>query len=551
MSFWYPSSTGNIGQAFNIDPILGTVTVGHELDIEQEAKYALVVQAIDHGVQPLSNVCFVNVTVTLSNNAPPRFREEEYIMEVAENLLGNQFVAQISAVSRSSVYYEITRGNDARRFDINSNSGIITTTMPLDYEEVTMYNLTVQATNMVGLRTNTCLVIHVQDANDNSPTFSSVEYVGSISESASLKSVVLDENSRPLVISAEDADSGHNAHLVYEIIERDAQMYFSIDESTGAIRTKMSLDHERIPEFEFTVQVHDTGSPQMMANKPARVRITIIDINDSQPQFVKAVFEAQLLLPTYAGVFILTVTAIDDDDVSMSQLEYSIHEGDRSHHFSIDAQSGDIFVANGTSLISEYDLTVRVTDGLNFNDAQVLIHVEARPTSSLRFPANECYAIIRENSSTVHDVAVLSVIGSTLNEPLTFTILNPSPMFSIKPTSGIVRNTGIPFDREEQDSYHIVVEARDRRTPPRVAHIIVNVEILDINDNPPIFIHHQYNAIVQVDASVGEVVRQVRNILILYLPIGCRLIALKVKLKRCQLILDILQRKQNLHLYRS
>ncbi|XP_030836442.1 protocadherin Fat 1 isoform X2 [Strongylocentrotus purpuratus] len=508
----YSIVQGNIGQAFNIDPILGTVTVGHELDIEQEAEYALVVQAIDHGVQPLSNVCFVNVTVTLSNNAPPRFREEEYIMEVAENLLGNQFVAQISAVSRSSVYYEITRGNDARRFDINSNSGIITTTMPLDYEEVTMYNLTVQATNMVGLRTNTCLVIHVQDANDNAPTFSSVEYVGSISESASLKSVVLDENSRPLVISAEDADSGHNAHLVYEIIERDAQMYFSIDESTGAIRTKMSLDHERIPEFEFTVQVHDTGSPQMMANKPARVRITIIDINDSQPQFVKAVFEAQLLLPTYAGVFILTVTAIDDDDVSMSQLEYSIHEGDRSHHFSIDAQSGDIFVANGTSLSSEYDLTVRVTDGLNFNDAQVLIHVEARPTSSLRFPANECYAIIRENSSTVHDVAVLSVIGSTLNEPLTFTILNPSPMFSIKPTSGIVRNTGIPFDREEQDSYHIVVEARDRRTPPRVAHIIVNVEILDINDNPPIFIHHQYNAIVQVDASVGEVVRQVTAI---------------------------------------
>ncbi|XP_063955288.1 protocadherin Fat 1-like isoform X2 [Lytechinus pictus] len=508
----YSIVQGNIGQAFNIDPILGTVTVGHELDIEQEAKYALVVRATDHGVQPLSNVCFVNVTVTLSNNAPPRFREEEYIREVAENLLGNQFVAQISAVSRSSVYYEITRGNDDRRFDINSNSGIITTAMPLDYEEVSMYNLTVQATNMVGLRTNTCLVIHVQDVNDNSPVFSSVEYVGSISESASLKSVVLDDDSRPLVISAEDADSGPNAHLVYEIIDRDAQMYFSIDESTGAIRTKMPLDHERIPEFEFSVQVHDTGSPQMMADKPARVRITIIDINDSMPQFVKAVFEAQLLLPTYAGVYVLTVTAVDDDEVSMSQLEYSIHEGDRSHHFSIDPRSGDIFVANSTNLNSDYDLTVRVTDGLNINHAQVLIHVEARPTSSLRFPANECYAIIRENSSTVHDVAVLSVIGSTLNEPLTYTILNPSPMFSIKPTSGIVRNTGIPFDREEQDSYHIVVEARDRRDPPRVAHIIVNVEILDINDNPPIFIHHQYNAIVQVDANVGEVVRQVTAI---------------------------------------
>ena len=485
------------------------MTVGQELDIEQEAEYSLVVRATDHGNPSLSNTCLVNVTVTLSNNAPPRFRDETYIAEVAENLLGNQFVMQISAVSRSSVYYEITRGNDARRFDINSNSGVITTTEPLDYEDVTMYNLTVQATNMVGLRTNASVVIHVQDVNDNAPEFSASEYVGSISESASLKSVVLDEENHPLVISAFDADSGHNAHLVYEIIERDAQMYFTIDESTGAIRTKMSLDHESIPEFEFTVQVRDTGSPHMRAENPARVRITIIDINDSQPRFIKEVFEATLLLPTYTGVFVIKVTAVDDDEVSLSRLMYSIHAGDSDGHFSIDADTGEIYVANRTNMDIEYDLTVRVTDGLNFNNARVLIQVLPRPTSGLRFPANECYAIIRENSSTIHDVAVLAVLGNTLNEPLYFSILNPSPMFTIRTTSGIVRNTGIPFDREHQDQYHIVVEARDRRSPPRVAHIIVNVEILDVNDNPPVFIHHQYNAIVQVDAAVGEVVRQV------------------------------------------
>ncbi|XP_071495031.1 protocadherin Fat 1-like [Diadema antillarum] len=508
----YSIVQGNTGQAFDIDPILGTVTVGHELNIEEEAQYSLVVRATDHGEQPLSNVCFVNVSVTLSNNAPPRFREPEYIAEVLENRPGNQFVMQISTLSRSSVYYEITKGNEAGRFSINPNSGIVTAMVSLDYEDVTMYNLTVQATNMVGLRTNACMVIHVQDVNDNAPQFTSSEYIGSISESASLQSVVLDSNNHPLVISALDEDSGHNAHLVYEIIERDAQMYFSIDESTGAIRTKMSLDHENIPEFEFTVQVHDTGSPQMMAEKPARVRITIIDINDSQPRFIQEIFEATLLLPTYTGVFVLKVTAVDEDEVSLSQLEYSIHEGDRSGRFSINAQSGDIFVANGTDLSTEYDITVRVSDGLNFNDAHVHVHIASRPTSSLRFPANECYAIIRENSSTVHDVAVLSVIGNTLNEPLHYSILNPSPMFSIRPTSGIVRNTGIPFDRELQDSYHIVVEARDSRTPPRVAHIIVNVEILDVNDNTPIFVHHQYDAIVQVDAGVGEQVRQVTAI---------------------------------------
>ena len=49
------------------------------------------------------------------------------------------------------------------------------------------------------------------------------------------------------------------------------------------------------------------------------------------------------------------------------------------------------------------------------------------------------------------------------------------------------------------------------RDPPRMAHVIVHVEILDVNDNVPVFVHHLFNAIVQVDANIGEVVRQVKK----------------------------------------
>ena len=503
--------TGNYDDAFDIDPVLGSVTVTSELNLKEHAKYLLLIQAEDHGEQALKSTCYVNISVTLSNNAPPRFTEKQYIAEITENQAADEFVTEVAASSRSSVYYEIIGGNEARHFDINANTGIVTTKVSLDYENVMFYNLTVQATNMVGISANTFVIVHVHDENDNPPRFTSAAFEGSITEAAPLSTVVRDVSNAPLVISAVDADSDHNAQLVYEIVERDAQKYFTIDGNTGAIRTKMSLDHEKIPVFEFHVQVKDSGVPQLRALQPAFVRIHIVDINDSPPEFIVSLFETKLLLPTYAGVTVIKVDAVDPDTVSISQLQYSITSGNTEKFFSMDEDSGTISVAKNEDLLPEYRLAVRVTDGLYHGNSEVLIHVEPRTTSGLRFATNETYATIQENDTQVRDIAFLTVLGNNLNEPLYYSILNPNNLFEIQPTSGILRNTGIPFDREEQAVHHIVVEVRDTQDPPRVAHVVVHVSVLDINDNVPVFTHHQYNAIVQVDAKVGEVVREVRS----------------------------------------
>jgi protocadherin Fat 1/2/3 len=61
--------------------------------------------------------------------------------------------------------------------------------------------------------------------------------------------------SAPLVIKARDADSGPNAILNYDIIEVMPRKFFHIDSNTGAIKTIMYLDHEKIPFFTFHVKV--------------------------------------------------------------------------------------------------------------------------------------------------------------------------------------------------------------------------------------------------------------------------------------------------------
>lgn len=60
----------------------------------------------------------------------------------------------------------------------------------------------------------------------------------------------------PLVIKAFDIDSGLNALLHYDIVEAMPRRYFHIDSTTGAIKTVMLLDHEKIPLFNFHVKVN-------------------------------------------------------------------------------------------------------------------------------------------------------------------------------------------------------------------------------------------------------------------------------------------------------
>jgi len=61
----------------------------------------------------------------------------------------------------------------------------------------------------------------------------------------------------------------------------------------------------------------------------------------------------------------------------------------------------------------------------------------------------------------------------------------------------------------------------DKKERPRIAHVIVNVTVQDVNDNCPMFVNLPYYAVVSVDAVKGDEVtkvnywRELRNILTL------------------------------------
>lgn len=65
------------------------------------------------------------------------------------------------------------------------------------------------------------------------------------------------------------------------------------------------------------------------------------------------------------------------------------------------------------------------------------------------------------------------------------------------------------LDRETQDFYSFTVEAFDGGIPARTGTLTLNVQVLDENDNPPIFNQSEYHASVLEDAQLMSSVCQV------------------------------------------
>ncbi|MGH0130280.1 UNVERIFIED_CONTAM: hypothetical protein FKN15_057040 [Acipenser sinensis] len=501
----YTFHSGNTESAFSIDPESGKITVAKPLDQLPQERYHLTVKATDQGFPQLSDLTTVNIQVKLSDYTPPKFSMMEYFAEISEAAHVGSPVITLTATSPTTVSYEIKDGNPNGTFQVNYYSGVLTVQKPLDFENVFSYRLRVRAANLAGSFAEAVVFVYVIDENDNAPAFLQSEFTGQISESVHLNSMVMGKKNTPLVIKATDADKESNALLVYKILEPEAQKYFRIEPSTGTLATAASIDFEVIPVFHFTVQVHDSGTPSLYADKPARVTVHVLNVNDCPPKFAEHLYESSLCLPAFFGMEVIKVTAVDAD----SDVTYSINEGNLHSAFTINPTTGLVSVNNASNLSPNYQLTVKASDGLYKDTALVKINVTDITTSGLGFEQKAYTASVLENSTAIQTLAVVRATGNYLNEPLFYLVLNPAGMFWIVQTSGVLQTTGVPFDREQKDLYDVVVQVRDTRRPPRVAHTHVKVYIEDINDNAPEFVNLPYSMAVQDDAEPGDVLFQV------------------------------------------
>jgi len=114
------------------------------------------------------------------------------------------------------------------------------------------------------------------------------------------------------------------------------------------------------------------------------------------------------------------------------------------------------------------------------------IAVDYMQLSGLRFSSDMYHASIPENATGKRELVMMQVIGQALNEHLTFSILNPRDLFTVRPTSGVVcmSTEGRLFDREARENYMLVVE-------------VINNNSNNNNNNEYIFEHFDNIEIIQ------------------------------------------------------
>ncbi|KAM7418177.1 hypothetical protein PAMA_017701 [Pampus argenteus] len=500
----YSLHSGNIDHIFSIDPELGTISVSKALNLQPQDEFHLTVKANDQGFPQRSDLCSVHVHIRISDQTPPAFPSDEYLTEISESSALGTPVVTTSASSPAAVHYGIESGNLDGTFHINQYTGLISVQKQLDFENCTSYKLKITASTTAGALSRTVVHIYVIDENDNAPVFQQRDYMGQVSESAHINSMVMGERNTPLVIQASDADRNGNSLLVYQILEREALKVFKIDSSMGTIALISPVDFESKAEYHFTVQVKDSGEPSLYAAEPAKVTIRVLDLNDCPPQFTTSLYEPSIIFPAVRDTEVVRVMARDAD----SAVSYSITEGNRHNAFSIHPNTGVITVSNVSEFKPFYQLVIKASDGIYKDSAIVKVNVTNLTASSLGFEQKIYSASVIENLKTIKTLTALKATGCYLNEPLLYSVMNPMGRFVISQTSGVLETTGIPFDREEQDVYDVVVKVQDMRTPQRTATTQIKIFIDDVNDNYPQFLNLPFSMMISEDSEPGDVLYQ-------------------------------------------
>ncbi|XP_015235730.1 PREDICTED: protocadherin gamma-A12-like, partial [Cyprinodon variegatus] len=222
----------------------------------------------------------------------------------------------------------------------------LVTTGQLDRELVSVYNITITATDEGSppLSSSKTVKLSVADINDNPPVFEEQSYNAYINENIKPGSTLCS-------VSARDPDWRQNGTVIYSLLPAEVNgasvsSYLSVNGDTGVIHAVRSFDYEQFRSFKFQVMARDNGSPPLSSN--VTVSVFISDVNDNSPQILYPSLEGNSfmteLVPKAAQgrSLVSKVIAVDADSGQNAWLSYHIVKATDPGLFSIDLHSGEI-----------------------------------------------------------------------------------------------------------------------------------------------------------------------------------------------------------------
>ncbi|XP_063046836.1 protocadherin alpha-3-like [Engraulis encrasicolus] len=336
---------------FEINPSTGEIKVNGAVDFEKSNAIEIRVKAEDKGSSPRISHCKVLVEIIDINDNAPVISITSLADQVKEDAKPDTMVGLITVVDgdagqNGAVKLSLLSPVPFKIQNTYKNKYALVVDGPLDREQVSQYDINVQATDegSPALSSTSRITVHVSDVNDNAPRFPEPVINVYVKENSDVGAVIT-------TVSAFDPDMNDNAKISYTFLEGSdksfpASSVVNINSDSGEIYALRSFNFEELKSFTFKVQATDSGSPQLSSN--VTVNVFVLDENDNSP----------VVLPPYsdhgpantenvpysadAGYFVAKIRAVDADSGYNALLSYHISEPKGNNLFRIGTSSGEI-----------------------------------------------------------------------------------------------------------------------------------------------------------------------------------------------------------------
>ncbi|XP_016520287.1 cadherin-23 [Poecilia formosa] len=521
------------------DSSTGKIVANRTVDFEQVQWLNFTIQAQDHGTPPRSAELPVFLRIVDVNDNNPVFLQPSYQEPVFENVDLGTTVVRVRATDADSglfavIEYSLVDGEG--KFGIKPSTGEIYILSPLDRETKDHYTLTAVARDNPGGSPNNRrenavqVLVTVLDVNDYRPRFTMRVYNTSVFENEPSGTSVI-------TISAVDLDEGENAAIIYSLLGPHLDA-FSLDPITGLVRSRRLLQSSE--RFNFTVVATDQGRPPLWGT--ADLIITVIDVNDNRPVFVRPANGTIIHIAEEQppGLPVYEVHATDSDAGVNGEVRYAFLQtgaGNRDwENFHIDAMSGVItttvkldrekqallsliIVARDMGQPVPYETTQPLQVALlDIDDNEPVFLKPPRgslPYQKLTVPEHSPSGTVVGNVTRAVDAdegsnAIVYYFIARGNSDANFGLSLDGELRVLK-----------DLDREEIPAYSIIIKASSNRswTSPKGQRSLqaraldpaldpslleVRIELEDINDQTPRFAKTEYTAGVAANAKVGS-----------------------------------------------
>ncbi|CAD6991441.1 unnamed protein product [Ceratitis capitata] len=515
-----------ISSIFTIDKRSGQITVRQNatLDVTHLQRDHLVF-AVEANDGVFTTNCGVNITVRDVNNHAPRFLAAEYSAVVEENSEIGTSVEKLQAEDLDSgpnaeIRYRIEHGsfND---FRIDERTGDVFVSRKLDYDRRNTYHIEVLATDLgtPSLSGTTTLTVNITNSNDKDPYFTPATQHAEIAEDAPVGTLVH-------TLIALDPDIPTYSALEFAgtdvvAIDKDGKEvpnsdqfkeYFTINRK-GQVIVNKDLNRDLFAVIRISVLVTDSTAPTVQQGR-GLLNIQITDVNKTPPKFnppwtpENPVIKLQMTEEQPIGSVLTTLQAYDDDSTIG---EYTISP---NKYFTINKTTG---VISSTTRI-DYETLKEVKFVASVSDtgvpsltstAEVTVDIINLNDNEPHFSQTEYHFNVTENSPRGTVAGKVEAFDADVGPfgELTYSLIGEySKYFSIDAYTGsIMVADAMILDREKISEITLTAVAQDKAptTVQKSATAAIHINVLDVNDNAPIFTQDQYTTSLAENAAIN------------------------------------------------